>query len=124
VQHLEARDRRWHYQPPAQARVGPVLRSLAAGAPHTLSAHSAQARVGPQANLTKLSGRATPAKAVSRCRPTQALSLTPTLDHFDLQSRDEPAVLLQSRLIVFPGELQRFGGELSQLHEIGELQGP
>src|ERR1700676_3753643 len=45
------------------------------------------------------------------------------LDHLDVTGSDEAAVLPQSGLIVLPGELHRFGGELSQLNEIGVLQG-
>jgi uncharacterized membrane protein YoaK (UPF0700 family) len=52
----------------------------------------------------------------------QTCGLAPPLEHLDVAGGDEFAVLLQPGLIVFPRELHRFGGECSQLDEIGVLQ--
>ena len=56
-------------------------------------------------------------------RTAKTFSFASPLEHLSVTGSDEVAVLPQSGLIVLPGELHRFGGELSQFNEIGVLQG-
>ena len=52
-----------------------------------------------------------------------ALRLATSLNHFDIARRNEVAEFVHTRLIIFTGQLERFRGELSQLNEVGVLEG-